>query len=122
MKVSDKKLKQAIKNLEHALSFQDRIDEDNFYFSGIAKNFESCLEYVWKYFKRLAQKEGMEPYSPRDAIKAAGKIGFIDDVEKWVDFLDDRNDAVHDYMGISDEDYLKTIKEFLNEVQKLHIV
>lgn len=122
MRINDEKLKQAIHNLEHALSFEGRIAEDGFYFSGIAKNFESCLEYAWKYFKRMAQKEGIEPYSPRDAIKAAGKIGLIDDVEKWFDFLDDRNDAVHDYMGISDEDYLKTIKEFLKEVKKLDLI
>jgi uncharacterized protein with HEPN domain len=40
-------------------------------------------------------------------------------VQKWLDFLEDRNLAVHDYLGISDEDYIKMIKEFLIEVKKL---
>ena len=44
-----KKLKESINALEHALTFLDRAKEDDFYSSGIAKKFEICFEYTWKY-------------------------------------------------------------------------
>lgn len=113
------KLKESVDALEHALSFESRIEKDSFYFSGITKSFEVCLEYAWKYFKARAIDEGLDVFSPKEAIKYAGRMDIIDDVEKWLAFLKDRNIAVHDYLGVSDEEYLKTIKSFLLEVKKL---
>lgn len=49
-------------------------------------------------------------------------VELIDNVELWLDFLEDRNLAVHDYLGIMDEDYLKSIKKFMSEVKKLNAV
>ena len=113
------KLKESVDALEHALSFLSKVKKDPFYFSGISKCFEVCFKYAWKHMKRKATAEGFEVYSPKEAIKYGGQLKVIDNVEKWLDFLEDRNLAVHDYLGISDEDYLNTIQEFLNEVKKL---
>jgi nucleotidyltransferase substrate binding protein (TIGR01987 family) len=113
------KLNESISSLEHALEFLDKAKKDEFYFSGISKSFEVCLEYAWKYLKRKGIEDGFEVYSPKEAIKLAGKLKLIDNVEKWLGFLEDRNLAIHDYLGMSDEDYIKTIKEFLVEVKKL---
>jgi len=118
-KTESDKLKESVKNLEHALSFLGKGKKDPFYFSGIAKSFEICFEYAWKSFKQRITEEGIEVFSPKDSIKQAGRIGLIDDVEQWLDFLHDRNLAVHDYLGVSDEDYLKTIQHFFREVKKL---
>jgi nucleotidyltransferase substrate binding protein (TIGR01987 family) len=115
----DAKLKKSIEALEHALSFEGKARKDAFYFAGIAKSFEICIEYAWNYLKRKVMDEGLDAYSPKEAIKLAGRIGLIDNVEKWLDFLEDRNLAVHDYLGVSDEEYLKTTKEFLSEAKKL---
>ena len=113
------KLKSSIDELTKAMNYEKEAMKDRFFFSGISKSFEVCLEYAWKYFKRRAVDEGVEIYSPKDAVRAAGRLGLIDDVEKWLGFIEDRNLAVHDYMGMSDDDYMKTIKEFLVEVQKI---
>lgn len=113
------KLDESVKSLEHALSFLPKAKKEPFFYSGISKNFEVCLEYAWKYLKRKCIDEGVDVYSPKETLRTAGRLKFIDDVEKWFGFLKDRNLAVHDYMGISDEDYLKTIKEFLVEVKRL---
>ncbi|MBI2083764.1 MAG: nucleotidyltransferase substrate binding protein [Deltaproteobacteria bacterium] len=113
------KLKDAIQKLEHALSFLKETKKDSLYASAISKSFEVCLEYAWKDLKRRIIEEGIEVYSPKEVIKQAGRLGMIDDVEKWLDFLEDRNLAVHDYLGISDEEYLKTIQDFLPEVKKI---
>lgn len=113
------KFKGSVKELERALTFQNKAVEDPFYFAGIAKSFEICLEYAWKELKRRVIEEGLEAFSPKEAIRLAGRLGFIDNVEKWLDFLEDRNLAVHDYLGISNEDYLQTIREFLAEAKKI---
>lgn len=113
------KLKESISALDNAMKFLGKAKKEQFYFSGISKSFEVCLEYAWKYLKRKAIDAGLEIYSPKDAIKAAGKLKLIDNVEKWLDFIEDRNLAVHDYLGMSDEDYLETIRQFSTEVKKL---
>jgi hypothetical protein len=55
------KLKKSISDLEYALTFKDR-NKDPFFFGGISKAFEVCLDYSWKYFKYCAEVEGLEPY------------------------------------------------------------
>jgi nucleotidyltransferase substrate binding protein (TIGR01987 family) len=117
--LSDDKWKQSVADLEHALDFEDRIAEDHFYFAGIAKSFEICFEYTWKALKRRAIDEGLEIYSPRETLKAAGRLGLIEDVEQWLGFLHDRNLAMHNYLGLEDKDYLETIKAFLIQAKKL---
>lgn len=112
------KFQQATKDLVHALGFEKKVKEDRFYLAGIEKSFESALEYAWKYFRALAIEEGLEVYSPKDAIKAAGQLEIIDNVEEWLTFLKYRNTAAHDYLGISSEDYLKAINRFARIVQK----
>ncbi len=64
-------------------------------------------------------EEGLEVLSPKEAIKLAARLHIIDDAEKWLDYLQDRNLAVHDYLGVSDEQYVETIREFLKNVKKL---
>jgi hypothetical protein len=66
-----------------------------------------------------AIEHGLEAYSLRDAIKAAGRIGIIEDVESWLGYLEDRNLSIHDYLGIDYQDYLATIMSFLLGVKKL---
>lgn len=117
--MDDDKFKSAIKDLAHALSFEKRGKSDAFFYAGIAKQFEVCFEYAWKSLRARARNEGLTVHSPREAIKMAGKLGIIDDVELWLAFLQDRNLAVHDYIGVEDEGYLKTIKTFMKEVKKL---
>ncbi len=115
------KLKESIAKLKHALGFEKKIHDDEFYFLGIVKAFETCFEYSWKHFKREATKQGLEAYSPRESIKAAGQLGLIDDVKTWLAFLENRNYAVHDYCGLSTDDYMETIKEFYKEACRLKI-
>lgn len=116
-----KKFKDSIVDLEHALTHLEKAKKDNFYFAGISKEFEVCFEYAWKYLKQKVEESGLEAVSPKEAIKQAGHIGLIKDVELWLGFLQDRNIAVHDYLGMSNMDYLKTIQKFFGEVKKIKI-
>jgi len=116
-----KKFRDSISSLEHALEFEKECKKDRFYFAGISKCFEVCLEYAWKYFRQCAADEGLKVYSPKEAIKTAGRLELIENVEVWLDFLNTRNIAVHDYLSVSDEDYLDIVKKFLKEVKKISL-
>lgn len=62
---------------------------------------------------------GLEIPSPRDAIKQAAALGLIDDVALWLEFLRVRNLVVHDYLGVPQNEYIKTTKRFFAEGKKL---
>ena len=113
------KLEDAVDKLARALTFEKKAKSDPFYSAGLAKSFEICFEYAWKYFRRVAAEHGLDAFSPRDAVKTAGRLGLIGDVETWLGYLEDRNLSVHDYLGVHDKDYLKTIKSFQLSVREL---
>ena len=115
------KLTSAISDLDHALTFQKQALKDHFYYGGIAKAYETAIEYAWKYFRAEAIEAGLEAESPRDAIKQAGVLSIINDVENWLRFLKLRNVAVHDYLGLRPEDYLKAANELAAELKKLKL-
>ena len=114
-----KKFQDSLKALEDALIHKDKVNSDTIYMLGISKAYEVALEYAWKYFKWCAEQEELEPYSPKESVKMAGQINLISDVALWLDFLKQRNLAVHDYIGVSDTSYLAVIQKFLTEAKKV---
>ena len=117
--INQDKLLKSIKNLEGALKYENKIEEDPIYFAGISKSYEVCLEYSCKYLRKVITEEGLEAYGPKDVIKTAGRLNLIDNVETWIKYINERNLAVHDYANIADEDYLNSAKNFLTSVKKL---
>ena len=87
--------------------------------AALAKAFETTFEYAWKGFKREAGQAGLEAYSPRDAIKSAGQLGIIEELEDWNQFLNARNLSVHDYIGMDDADMLDLVGRFRDQVGRL---
>ncbi len=112
-------LREALAVLEEALTFVDRIQEERIYFAGICKCFETALEYAWKYLKARAIEEGMEVFSPKEAVKTAGQAGWVGDVEEWLLYINSRNLAVHDYLSIAEDEYIAIIQNFVNEARAL---
>jgi nucleotidyltransferase substrate binding protein (TIGR01987 family) len=119
--VDQDKFQKSIETLKQALKYEKKSLHDDVFAAAIAKCFESCFEYAWKILKQKVIEHGLEAYSPREAIKSAGQLGLINNVEAWLEFLEDRNLSVHDYIGVHEEEYLKTIKSFLQAVQKLNL-
>lgn len=113
------KFRQSVAELEHALTFLAEAKKDSFYFRGIAKCFELSVEYAWKYIQRRVIQEGIEVFSPKEAVKAAGRLNLVDDVEAWLDFIENRNLAVHDYLGPSEDEFMKSIQAYRVEAKKL---
>lgn len=121
LKKNPAKLVDAVKKLEEALKFyesQNKISE-NLRHLALSKAFEVAVEYAWKEFKKRAEDEGLEVTSPKDAIRKAAQIGLISDPELWIEFIIARNDGVHDYFAMPEDDYLELAKKFLKSYKNL---
>jgi nucleotidyltransferase substrate binding protein (TIGR01987 family) len=61
------------------------------------QRFEFTFELAWKAVVAAARAEGLEVVSPRDAVRTARRLGWIDDDQRWLDMLDARNRTSHTY-------------------------
>ena len=113
------KFDRSLDALRHALTFEAKAAQDPFYFGGIAKAFETAMEYAWKYFRTEAISAGFDVPSPREAIKLAANLGMIEELDSWLGLLKTRNIAVHDYIGFSREEYLAQIKLFVEVATRI---
>ncbi len=84
-----------------------------------AKAFENAIESCWKWFKYIAQKEGIEVLSPKDAVRSAAKLKIIANPGEWMDYLDARNYSVHDYFGMDEKTYFQLIDRFERNLKVL---
>ena len=104
--MSDNKLDESSDLFAQALAALLQAPTNRLAFASASKCFEVAFEYAWKWCKRQADDAGFEVYGPRDSIKAAAQLGLIQDTQRWERFLHARNLSVHDYLGISDADFL----------------
>lgn len=84
-----------------------------------AKRFEVAFEYVWKALKAALEFQGEEVYGPRDSIALAASYQWIDDVEQWAEFLQARNAGVHDYFGLTPDEYAEIARRFLSSAKDI---
>lgn len=99
--MSERKLQFSLANLERAL---DRLDEAlavsadaPLAIDGTIQRFGFAIELTWKTIKRFLEREGIEAATPRDSLKAAFAIGWIDDEPRWLAMMADRNATSHLY-------------------------
>ena len=117
--MKDHKLEKALSNLKMTLVERTREGASPINDAGVSKCFEVALEYFWKYLKRRIEDDGLEASSPKEAIKVAATMGLINKPDLWIRFINNRNLAVHDYLGVDNEEYLKSINEFSIESESV---
>ena len=61
------------------------------------KGFEFCVELSWRTMKAALTDTGIESISPKDTIRKAGQAVIIEDVERWLAYIDLRNLTSHTY-------------------------
>ncbi len=99
--MSEAKIRQSLHNLEKALSrlkeaLAEPIDNE-IVIDGTIQRFEFCIELFWKTLKRLLLFEGIETKTPRETLKQAYQIGWLNDETAWLEMLKDRNLTSHIY-------------------------
>lgn len=67
------------------------------YQMALIQAFEFTFELGWKVVKDYLKYNGIEARLPRDAIKEGFASGIIEDGQRWIDMMDDRNATSHSY-------------------------
>ncbi|MFH1874135.1 MAG: HI0074 family nucleotidyltransferase substrate-binding subunit [Pseudomonadota bacterium] len=109
------KLKESLELLE---ANKNKSELNEICTDAVVKRFEVCFEYCWKVMKTAADYQGAEAFGPRPAIQEAIKFGWIDDPEFWANALDARNGSVHDYFGITMDQYISLVKQFAKKADE----
>ena len=91
---------------------------------GVIQRFEFCYEICWKLIKYYLENEGIqEAKSPKSTFREAFKIGIIEDGEKWIDMLNDRNliSHVHDE-EVAFDIYNKIRSTYYNDMNNMYML
>jgi nucleotidyltransferase substrate binding protein (TIGR01987 family) len=100
--MSDRKLLDSLNNLQNALENLERavqIPKDReLVAEGTIHRFEITIELFWKTLSRAIRYEGTRANSPRESVKEAFRIGWLDDEQAWLDMLESRNTTSHEYL------------------------
>ena len=90
------------------------------------QRFEFTIELAWRTTARFARREGVECASPRQAVQAALRLGWIEDDAIWLDMIDDRNRTSHTYNEETAEElyarlpgYLPALSGLLDRLRQL---
>ena len=98
---ANRKLMQSFENLKKALNrLEEALHEDqenSLIVDGTIQRFEFTIEIYWKMLKRLLLSEGIEAKTPRETLKEAYQVGWLQDEQAWLQMLKDRNETSHAY-------------------------
>jgi nucleotidyltransferase substrate binding protein (TIGR01987 family) len=66
---------------------------------GVIQRFEFALELAWKTLKDKMEFDGIliDKISPKMVLKDAYRAKYIDDIELWIQMINDRNLLSHNY-------------------------
>jgi len=100
-----------------------RNDPNDFYCEGVLLHFSLTFELAWKALKevmKLHKVSEAETGSPREILKAAYKMGFIDNENLWLLMADARNILSHVYNEDNAQEYFNLLRDnFIPELKKL---
>ena len=114
------KLETSLTHLDEAVKAYRTADKKGgLPFLTLTKAFEIAIEYSWRELKMRVENDGLDAPSPKAAVKQAAKLGVISSPVDWLACIDARNNSVHDYFGISEEDYADLAEKFLQLVKEM---
>ena len=114
-------LMKATKKLKEALN----VEETEIAIDGTLHRFEFTFELAWKTLKDYMEYNGIVETtgSPREILKTAFSSGLIEDGEKWIEMMLDRNRLSHLYDEETSRKIYKDIKEnYIKLIEELNEV
>lgn len=98
-----------------------RMDLSNIEKSGLIKFFEMAYEQSWKILKRvLLVHQGVEVTNgPREVFRKAAQYAYIEDPQRWFDFIEVRNETVHSYDEDTANHVISKLPDFEKELNVL---
>jgi len=117
----ERKVRQSFENLERALlRLEEALKEDqqnSLVVDGTIQRFEFTIELYWKTLKRLLLSEGIDAKTPRETLKEAFQVGWLEDEKAWLQMLKDRNETSHVYDEEMALKILANIKQYFPEMK-----
>lgn len=125
---ANRKLKQSFENLDRALKRLEEAlnenQENSLIVDGTIQRFEFTIEIYWNTLKRLLAREGIEDKTPRESLKEAYRVGWLEIEQAWLQMLKDRNDTSPAYDEEMARKILQNIIHYFPEMKstfyKLH--
>ncbi|WPX09536.1 nucleotidyltransferase substrate binding protein [Anaerocellum danielii] len=109
--------KNALVRLEEGIKVEPQID---IIMDGVIQRFEFVFELSWKLMREYLKFVGLEVNNPRGVIKYAFQNGVIEDADKWLKMLYDRNMTSHLYdQKIAHGIYESIKNEYIDLFKKL---
>src|SRR5688572_15347364 len=106
---------QRLSNLENAMSsFLEACEQGEYSElerAGLIQLFEVSFELSWKTLKDLLFVEGIEAKSPREVLRESHAYGILDEIDTWLEALENRNLLAHTY----DEEDAEAAKDLILE-------
>ena len=122
--MSEEKIQQSLNNLERALArLKEALCEpasNSLVMDGTIQRFEFVIELFWKAFKRILDREGIQVSTPRESIKQAYQVGWIEDEDAWLEMLRDRNETSHVYDEATAQRIYESIKRNFVALERVY--
>lgn len=120
----DRRLKQSFENLNRALNrLEEALHEDlenGLIVDGTIQRFEFTIEIYWKSLKRLLAAEGIDARTPRETLKEAYQVGWLQNEQAWLQMLKDRNSTSHIYDEEMARKIVQNIKRYFPEMKETY--
>ncbi len=91
--------------------------------AGVIQNFEFTYELCWKFMRRWLDgnlgSTYIEGVSRRQLFRLSAEHKLIDDIDKWMEYHETRNETSHTYDEDIAEDVFETAREFISDAETL---
>lgn len=115
IKYSLNRFKEALNRLNEAIQLKD----SPIIVDAVVQRFEFSFELAWKTLKRVLISNGVIVQTPKDVLKEAFKLGYLENEELWLSMLSDRNIMSHTYNEEQALEVYKNIPEYYNKLLDL---
>jgi len=112
MAVSLTELSKALASLEKALT----VEKTDISRDASIQRFEFCVELSWKSAKKVM---GTSSTAPKQVIREMAQNGLIENVEFWLNSIDQRNLSSHTYNEKLAEEVYAFAESFLDPAKQL---
>ena len=131
MKLDLSSVRKAVESLEKTLRVADdegfmsalNQDQKEAVRAGVIQNFEFTYELCWKFMRRWLEGNLGSVYvagvSRRQLFRLSAEHRLLDDVDRWMEYHDARNEAAHTYDEDTAEEVFETAHQFLSDARQL---
>jgi len=131
--INTEHLERCIETLNKSYTLIKTVDEGSIdyemYRNSLVKSFEITLEQSGKLLKKkltpyFASKKEVDKLTFKDIFRNALKHSFLteDEVNRWMEYRDNRNNTAHDYGQAFAEETLRLIDNFIKDAEHLREV